>query len=475
MEGLIQFFEDKLVPIAAKIGNQRHLVAIRDAFAALMPLVMAGAIALLLNNVVFSSGSLLADMIARITGSELAAISGSGFFKFTSTYISPILGAMDAGTLSIVGLGLAFTIAYLRGIAENQDALITGLISTGSFIILGALSRANLTVAGWVGNYIGSQGVFVALLVGLIAPAIYFAIVNKDWTIKMPDTVPPAVARGFTGIIPGMITLFFFAFVKFVVAYAMREIIVNPGAAFIGMFGEEAIGNVSIFMIFEAYISAPFLNFSQGPLLIVIISTLIPLLWFFGLHGANMLAAVMSPIYGQLGNHNLDLFKNGVTEASATPLDSNTLAYWVSGSWDAYVFHGGSGATLSLIAAILLFSKVRDQREVARLSLAPGIFMINEPILFGVPIVLNPIYIIPFVLNQPILAMIAYYATRLGIAGPIVNSVPWTTPPVLNALLATNFSLGSGLIALLNLGIAFVIYLPFVFVANRANATDEIA
>ncbi|QIK70523.1 PTS sugar transporter subunit IIC [Erysipelothrix sp. HDW6C] len=453
MDGMIQFFEDKLVPIAAKIGNQRHLVAIRDAFAALMPLVMAGAIALLLNNVVFSSGGLIATLFKA---------EESGFFQFTGKYISPVLGAMDAGTLSILGLALVFTIAYLRAQFENQDALITGTIAMGSFIILGALSRQNLQIAGWVGHYLGSQGVFVALIVGLIAPAIYFAIVNKNWTIKMPDTVPPAVTRGFMGIIPGFIVLLIFAIVKFVIASigwgGLEE-----------MFGEAAL-SPSIFMLFEVYIAKPFASISQGPVLIIVISVLIPLLWFFGLHGANLLAAVMSPIYGTLGTHNLQAFEKGITAVSKDPLGQNTLAYWVSGSWDAYVFHGGSGATLPLIIAILLFSKVRDQKEVARLSLAPGIFMINEPVLFGIPIVLNPIYIIPFVLNQPILAMVAYGASLAGFAGPIVNSVPWTTPPILNALLATNFSMGAGVIAALNLVIAFVIYVPFVMVANNADA-----
>ncbi|CAM3638402.1 PTS sugar transporter subunit IIC [Erysipelothrix urinaevulpis] len=451
MNKLIQFFEDHLVPVAAKIGNQRHLIAIRDAFAALMPLVMAGAIALLLNNVVFSPGGLLATLLKA---------EESGIYTFFGEYISPILGTVDSGTLSILGLALAFAIAYLRAQAEDQDALITGIISVGAYITLGALSRENLIVAPWVGHYLGSQGVFVALIVGLVVPAIYFGIVNKNWTIKMPDTVPPAVTRGFMGIIPGTIVLLLAATIKF----ALTKI---PFVGMEAMFGEAP---TTIFMLFEVYIAMPFANISQGPLLVFIISLLVPMLWSFGLHGANLLAAVTSPIYGNLQNHNLQAFKEGITEVGARPLETNTLAFWVSGSWDAYVYHGGSGATLPLIIAILVFSKVRDQREVARLSLAPGIFMINEPVLFGIPIVLNPIYIIPFVLNQPILAMIAFYASKSGFAGPIVNSVPWTTPPVLNALLATNFNPGAGLIAFLNLVIAFLIYLPFVIVANRADA-----
>lgn len=474
MDGLIKFFEDKLVPVAAKIGNQRHLIAIRDAFAAMMPLVMAGAIALLLNNVVFSQGALIHDLLKRMMGLDPEVVLG--FWAFTGKWISPILGSLDAGTLSITGLGLVFTIAYLRAQNEKQDGLVTGLIAIGSYIIVGALSRQNTIVAGWVGHYLGAQGVFVAIIVGLIAPAIYFSIVNRNLTIKMPDTVPPAVARGFTGIIPGAVVLLFFGVVRFALTQipfanveGMFQVLNEAGEVLVpGMFAQGATTN--LFMLFEFFIAKPFSSISQGPVLILIISVLVPLLWFFGLHGANLLAAVISPVYGSLNTHNLQAFENGVRTMSKDPLTDGGLAYWVSGSWDAYVYHGGSGATLPLILAILFFSKVRDQKEVARLSLAPGIFMINEPMLFGIPIVLNPIYIIPFVLNQPILAMVAYVASLSGFAGPIVNSVPWTTPPVLNALLATNFNMGAGLIALLNFGIAFVIYLPFVYVANSADA-----
>ncbi|WP_312458847.1 PTS transporter subunit EIIC, partial [Proteiniclasticum sp.] len=203
---------------------------------------------------------------------------------------------------------------------------------------------------------------------------------------------------------------------------------------------------------------------------ILLISTLIPVLWFFGLHGANMLEAIMSPIYGTMGLENIDKFANGI-RAIGTGADE--LAVWVRGSWDAYVFMGGSGATLPLIAAILIFSKVKQQKEVAKLGFPPGVFMINEPVLFGMPIVLNPVYFIPFVIVQPILTLIAFYATKIGFAGPIVNSVPWTTPPILNAFLATNGSFGAVVVSVVNLVIAFLVYMPFVMIANRYEAERE--
>ncbi len=433
MSGLVAFLERRFVPIAAKIGGQKHLVAIRDAFAGLMPLVMVGAFAVLLNNVFFVPWSLLANFIG----------GDSAFIVWANTNLAPLFSLMESGTLAILALGLVFSLGYYRARGEDQDALSTGLINVACFILLGALTRNNPDVASWVGNYLGAQGIFIALLVGLIAPEIYFAVVRANWVITMPEQVPPAVTRGFMAVIPGFITVIAFA----IVAYFFNR-----------------IAEMNIFAWFEINISQALMTLSQGVISIVVISFLIPLFWFFGLHGANILEAVMSPVYGTLGLQNIDLFGNGIT---AIGTGANELAIWVRGSWDAYVFHGGSGATLPLILAFLLFSKVREHKEIAKLGIAPGIFMINEPILFGIPIVLNPIFIIPFLLVQPILTVVAYFATVTGIAGPIVNSVPWTTPPIINAYLATNGSLGAALVALVNMVLAFIIYLPFVLVANR--------
>lgn len=432
MQGILVILEEKFVPIAAKIGGQKHLVAIRDAFAGLMPLVLVGAFAVLLNNVFFVPWSLLAGYI----GGE------HPFIVWANSNVAPLFSLMESGTFSILALALVFSLGYNRAAIENKDTLSTGLINVSAFILLGALSRNNPDVASWVGNFLAAQGIFIALVVGLITPEVYFAIVRKNWVIKMPDTVPPAVARGFSAVIPGFIAVFVWA----VVGYFFN-----------------VVAGMSIFTWFETNISSALMAMGQNIFAILAVSTLIPLFWFFGLHGANILEAFMSPIYGTLGLQNIDLYGRGITAVGS---GANELAVWVRGSWDAYVFMGGSGATLPLIAAILLYSKLTEQKEIAKLGLAPGIFMINEPVLFGLPIVLNPIYFIPFIIVQPVLTVVAYVATTAGFAGPIVNSVPWTTPPVLNAFLATNGSMGAVVVALINLALAFVIYLPFVMVAN---------
>lgn len=432
MNVLIKLIEDKFVPIAAKIGTQKHLGAIRDAFASLMPLIMAGAFAVLLNNVFFVSWSLLANFI----GAEHA------FIVWASTYLAPIFSAIDSGSLSIMALGLAFSLGYKRAEYEGKDALTTALVTVGCFIICGALVRNNELVASYVTTYLGAQGLFIALIIGLVAPEIYMWGVNKGWVIKLPDTVPPAVSKAFAGIIPGFITFIFFGVIYFL---------------FVLLTG------FNVFAWFETNIQATLMLLSQNIFSILLISTLIPLLWFFGLHGANLLEAVMSPVYGTLGVMNLQNYANGIREVG-TNVDQ--LAPWVRGSWDAYVFLGGSGATLALVLAILVASKIREDKEIAKYGVGFGLFEINEPVLFGLPVVLNPLYLIPFVISQPVMTLIGYYATVLGFAGPIVNTIPWTTPPVLAALLATNGSLGAAITALLCLLAAFIIYLPFVLAAN---------
>ncbi|MGN1344361.1 MAG: PTS sugar transporter subunit IIC, partial [Traorella sp.] len=401
MNRFIQLIENKFVPIAGRIGSQKHLSAIRDAFASLMPLIMAGAIGVLLNNVFFVPWGLLANFI----GPE------SDFIIWTSEYIAPIFSAIDSGSLSIISLGLVFSLGYKRSEYEGHDALSCALVSVGCFIVCGALMRNNELVASYVTHYLGAQGLFVALIIGLVAPEIYMWGVNKGFVIQLPDSVPPAVSKAFAGILPGFITFFVFGFIYY-------------------MFSQFA--GLNVFAWFENNIQIVLMKMSQNIFSILLISTLVPLLWFFGLHGANLLEAVMAPIYGSLQVMNLQNFANGVNSVG---FKADQLAPWVRGSWDAYVFLGGSGATLALVAAILIASKVREDREIAKYGVGFGIFQINEPVLFGLPVVLNPIYLIPFVISQPVMTLIGYYATIFGIAGPIVNTVPWTTPPILSALL----------------------------------------
>ncbi|MGL4383455.1 MAG: PTS transporter subunit EIIC, partial [Bacilli bacterium] len=163
------------------------------------------------------------------------------------------------------------------------------------------------------------------------------------------------------------------------------------------------------------------------------------------------------------------------------PLNENIIAVATGGQptniitkvfFDIYVFIGGSGATLGLIIAILLISRRQEYRVAAKIGLSPGLFQINEPVIFGVPIVLNPILLIPFLLTPLVLTTVAYFSTAIGFAGYTQVVIPWTTPPILSAFLATGGSIGATITALINLALSIIIYLPFVAASNRIKQED---
>ena len=150
-----------------------------------------------------------------------------------------------------------------------------------------------------------------------------------------------------------------------------------------------------------------------------------------------------------------------------------TFHVWAKPMLDSYIFLGGTGATLGLIIAVFITSRRADHRQVAKLALPSGIFQINEPILFGLPIIMNPVMFIPFVLVQPLLAAITLTAYYLGIIPPVTNIAPWTMPPGLGAFFNTNGSVAAFLVAMFNLGVATLLYMPFVVIANKAQTTID--
>ncbi len=445
---------EKIAKFGAKLGAQRHMIAIRDGFAAIMPLIMAGAFAVLMNNVFFVPWSLLAEFI----GEE------SSFIVWTNEHIAPFFSAIDAGAFAIMSLALVFALAFNLAKSYEEDGLSAGLIAVGSFFILGPLVRVNAT-ANWVSNYLGAQGIFVALFTGIVATQIFVYIVKKGWTIKMPEMVPPAVGRGFAAIIPGTITFMAFA----LIAYLFTNIsALATGAITID---ENVLSTpTSVFNWVEVNVSEVLFKILGsdgdstniiGALFASAIALVSSLFWTIGLHGVNLLSPVLDSVYLPWALENADNYANNAEVAHV----------WVRSSWDLFVWLGGSGTTISLIAAIFFASKKQEEREIAKLGVGPGIFMINEPVIFGLPIVLNPIYAIPFIIVPPVLTFISYIAVATGLVGKVVNITPWTTPPIISAYMAT-LDWKAPILVIVNLFIAFLIYLPFVKASNRVKSGE---
>lgn len=454
-------FTEKFMEVSGRIGSQRHLGAIRDAFIAAMPITMAGSIAVLLN--VF-----LRDVPVNL---------GWDGFASAMAPIVEINGYVYGGTIAVMAMFFAFSLGSNLAESYGVNSLAGGLISFASFIAvipqtlnfttdltgvdsttLSALSNFGLSVtsstdaaslttsgSGVLGlSYLGATGLFSALIIGMISTMIYSFLMNKNITIKLPDTVPPAVTKAFAAIIPGTVAIYVSAIIGYL-AYTVTGLPLTD--------------------LISQYIQQPLMGLSQGLGSVIFLTFLVQLFWFFGLHGHNVLAPIMDGVYGAALNENTAVYE-ATRDIAQLPWD------WTRGSFDAYAQMGGSGATLALIIGILWMSKREDHRTIAKLSAPMGTFNINEPVVFGMPIVLNPQFAIPWLITPPILATIAYLATSWGLVPPVFLAVPWITPPGLYAYLATGGSLAAGLLSIFNIVVAFFIYLPFVLMSNRVKAEE---
>ena len=449
---------DTFLKIAGKLGSQKHLIAIRDAFIAMFPLTMAGAIAVLLN------------VLVRDIPNNMG---WTGFAEAMQPLIE-LNGYVYFGTIAIMALAFVFALGYNRAQAEKLNPIAGGLVSFAAFIstipqtltivtdltgldksVLTKLTDLGLMVSGsnletsqWgviSVAYAGATGLFAAMLIGLLSAEVYIFFMKKNVIIKMPDSVPPAVNKAFASMIPGIAAIY--------------------ASALIGYLATLLTGQALNDLI-STYIQQPLMGLSQGWFSVVLLSFLVQLFWFFGLHGHNVLGPVMDGI-------NLPALLENTAAYEATK-DVSQLPYlWTRGSFDAYGQMGGSGVTIALIIAIFLFSKRQEYRAVAKLSAPMGIFNINEPITFGIPMVLNPLFVVPWLIVPPVCVGIAYAATAAGLIPPVYVSIPWITPPGLYAFLATGGNVMAGLVSLFNVFVAFCIWAPFVIAANKVQAPQD--
>lgn len=415
MNHLIKFLEKYFVPVVSSIGSQRHLVAIRDGFVSIMPLIIVGSLSILFNN-----------LPIPVYQDFMQSLLGEGWTTFADNIFR--------GTVSVMSLLVVFSISYnLAHSYRSEHTVFAGLIS------LAAL----MTVMEPSGNYIPYQyldagGLFVSILIALVSTEIFVRLMkNKKIIIKMPGGVPPAINRSFAVVFPALIVLGLFAGIK-VLATRM------------------GFGNVH--QILYNFIQEPLAGMANtlGSAIIIVFTKHI--LWFFGLHGSNILEPVMQTMYLPALQENMNAMLTGVSLPNIV-----TKPFL-----DTFVYMGGCGTTLSLILAILISSGKRRYRELGKLSIAQGIFNINEPVLYGLPIVMNPVLMIPFIITPVVLTVISYMVTAIGIVPHTVAMVPWTTPPVISGFLVTGSITGS-ILQLINIAIGTVIYLPFIKIAEHSK------
>ena len=335
---------------------------------------------------------------------------------------------------------IAFSIAYQLAKSYDVDGLPAGFIALASYIAF-----APETPDDWGLDFawLGAQGIFIAIILGIVVAELFRILIQSRLTIKMPDGVPAGVEKSFKALIPTIIIL---------VLVGLIQALMN------------AFSDSSIFELVFEIIQEPLQGLSSSLPAALIVAFLNQLLWFFGLHGTNILGAIIEPIYIPLVIENGDLFNAGVSAYDVPNIVTKPFL-------DSFVFLGGSGATISLLIAIFIVirrERKHPYREIAKVSAPGSIFNINEPVIFGLPIVLNPIMLIPFIVIPVLLTIISYIALATGLVPRTVALVPWSTPPILSGFLVTGGSWRGIVLQLFNIALAVVIYIPFVVAGVRA-------
>ncbi len=440
MEKAFGVLEKYLMKPMGKIAQFKIVRAVMAAGMSSIPFTIVGSMFLVFN-------------ILPLTFTNLEGFFNNTFYRFQDLYM-----LANTCTMGILALYFCLVIGYeLTKIEESESKLnvnpLNGallsmfafflclpelLFEKGNMTLVNSVTDSEKVINGFrmdaTIQRLGTTGIFTAIIMAIIAVRLYCLCVKRNWVIKMPDTVPPGVSRSFTALIPA-----------FVIAFAV--LIINGVLVALG---------TDIFKI----ISVPFgfvTNLTNSWLGIVVIYFLIHALWIVGIHGANIVSAFLTPIV--LANMQANM--NGAHIPFAGEFQNS------------FVVIGGSGATLGLTLFIAFLAKSEQLKILGRASVVPGLFNINEPIIFGMPIVYNPWLAIPFFLAPITSASIAYFAIKLEIVRPIIAQVPWPSPVGLGAFIGTAGDWKAAVLAIICAVVAFIIYYPFIKYYDAKLVKDE--
>ncbi|MGF2145669.1 PTS sugar transporter subunit IIC [Vagococcus fluvialis] len=359
MKEKITNFFDKVNPWFDKLGRNPYLQAISNAMMATLGPVFIGSISVLIIVLMNMNNSL-----AKMTG------------------IINLLGKMNTVTLGATAIYVTILMAYhlVRKLDENEDAITAAIISLISFLIITPLGQTTDDVAAIPTTWLGAQGMFSAIIIGIVSAKIFLAIKHRGWTIKMPDGVPPMVTRMFEGLIPTILIGIFFGLVSF---------------------GFSATSFSSMHQFVFSIIQEPLKGIGGSIGAVIILSLLQQILWFFGIHGTNVIMPIATPLWMAMDMENLAAIQAGLTPPNIVGLAFFNIITW-------------SGLGLGLVI-LMLRAKSKQYREVGKIALVPSLFGITEPLIFGAPLVLNFDLAIPFITNNTIALILSYVLTKIGI------------------------------------------------------------
>lgn len=415
------FMEEKFLPIASKMGAQRHLIALRDGIVMVMPLLILGAFSMI-----------IAEFPVEAYLNFMTNTFGENWNAFE--------GIIMNATYGIVALVACYGVSSSLVNSYKIDGTPAGIIALAAFFstnIIGSYQDGDATVSAWAASTFDAHLLFTALIIALISGEIYRLLVQKNFTIKLPKSVPLSVSRQFVALLPGAVIILLFVIVR-------------------GLFSMTPWGSFPEFI--TTVISTPLRGFGTsyvGTLMAVFAEHF---LWSLGIHGS---AVIIFPLFEPMWIVNLqENLSNGAHNIVTQPFYENGI--WM----------GGSGATLPVVVYMLVFAKSKLLKQIGRIGIGPGLFNINEPITFGLPIVLNPFLMIPFIAAPIVVLTIQYAGTAAGIFPYCNLMVPWTTPFFISGFLMTKSLMGV-VAQMISFVAAFLIWLPFIRVWDKKNYDME--
>ena len=418
-----KFLNEKLMPVASKMASNKFLIAIRDGITLAMPLLIIGSLLM-----VIATGFAIPPLEKWLGDMGIATYLWKG----------------SDSSFGLIGLVASFGIAYSLTKQYNVDGVPSGIVSLSTFILVTPF------VTGEAGNgmpttYMAAQGLFVAIVLGLINGWVYQWFINHNIQIKMPDSVPPAVSKSFSAILPGATLI-----VGWLIVYGVLDAFKLP----------------NLHMIAKTVLGTPLGLLGNNIIGVVILVMCCSGLWFVGLHGGNIVNKIMEPIWLTNLGENAEAFKAG----------ENLQHIFTTPFVDNFVYIGGAGATIGLVLALAWMARRKNASKQAKtltpITVVPGLFNINEPTMFGIPVVLNILLLIPFVVAPVVNLIISYLSMASGLV-PLTYTAPgWRTPPVISGFLATG-SIRASILQIILVVADILLYLPFVAAVEKRFKADE--
>lgn len=422
-------FENTISILASKVDSNKYLMVIKNAFTQLLPFIMIGSFGSLFDTLISSSQTGLAQWIPALSN------------------LKPAFTALSFATVTCMALPLIFLIGFHMAKQNKLPEHISGVLALASYIavvpnnIVVKIGDSIGTGAGLSSSVLGAQGLIIGMIVGVVSIEMFsFFMKIEKLKIKMPDSVPPMIVTSFNTLIPLTLTL--------------------VGVSIVGVLFFNATGlylNEFIYAIIQKPLEAVF----QTPIGLVAIIFVMQLFWFLGIHGGAATNPIKNPMMAAAIATNI-----AVSQAGGVPDQIVTLGFW-----RCFVALGGGGMVISLVFAIFIVAKRKENRSIAKLGLLPSICGISEPMVFGYPLVLNVTLAIPFILASCISAVIAMSAFEIGFIAPNTFDVPFGIPIILNAFIQYGWQ--GIIVQLICIVTTTLLYIPFVIMQEKQIYRNE--